>query len=118
MPQPCAQHPDRTADAFCQKCGKWTCALCKVDIDGSVFCSVLCFTEESVDTKRRIREQEVAEAAPQEPEAVPEPAPAAPEPSASPRDPLAGVGLDASSSQVPAAMRDDDSVVLPAQDGQ
>jgi hypothetical protein len=83
MSQTCAQHPDRAAEGNCQRCGKTTCSMCKVDMDGSLFCSMLCFTEG---------------------------------PSTS-VDPLAGVGLDASSSQVPKAVLDDDSVVLPASQG-
>ena len=81
MSQTCAQHPDRESEGACLRCGKATCALCKVEVDGSVFCSVLCFTEG--------------------PSTV--------------ADPLAGVGLDPSSVQVPQATPlDDESVVLPA----
>jgi len=90
MSDTCSQHPDRPSEGSCLRCGKGTCALCKVDVDGQVFCSVLCFTEGPAET-----------------------APAA-------SDPLAGMGLDASSGQVPKAVNplDDDSVVLPAQASQ
>src|SRR4029453_9591491 len=89
MSETCSQHPDRPSEGSCLRCGKGTCALCKVDVDGSVFCSVLCFTEGPAETP----------------------------PAAS--DPLAGMGLDASSGQVPQAQAnplDDDSVVLPVQE--
>ncbi|HVE43105.1 MAG TPA: hypothetical protein VNM14_24735, partial [Planctomycetota bacterium] len=89
MSETCSQHPEKASEGSCLRCGKGTCALCKVDVDGAVYCSVLCFTEGPAETP---------------------PAPAA-------ADPLAGIGIDASSGQMPAATPnplDDDSVVLPA----
>jgi hypothetical protein len=80
MSQTCSQHPERPSEGNCLRCGKATCALCKVEDQGNVFCSMLCFTEGP----------------------------------SSPADPLAGVGLDASSTQMPKAPLDDESVVLPA----
>jgi chemotaxis protein histidine kinase CheA len=45
MPSWCAKHPTRAATGTCKRCGKSTCSFCSVEVDGNVFCSVLCFTE-------------------------------------------------------------------------
>jgi hypothetical protein len=63
MSQPCARHPSQISVGVCKRCGNGTCTVCSVHVDGAVYCSVLCFTEHSVSTKRRtLREEPSPEA--------------------------------------------------------
>jgi len=39
---PCAKHARNKAEAACQRCGQFMCALCKIDADGKAFCPA-CF---------------------------------------------------------------------------
>ncbi|HLY11295.1 MAG TPA: B-box zinc finger protein [Planctomycetota bacterium] len=136
MPDSCAKHPDRASAGACKRCGGSTCPVCMLDVDGSIFCSLLCFTEQTLSTKRRtLREPALPpptpETAPAAEVVSPEPAPAAPadsgsgdafddvwarleapadaSPAATPAaeaasaDPLADIGLDASSGSMPKA---------------
>jgi len=78
MAEFCAKHPDRGSAGDCTNCGGSTCPLCLIDVDGSLYCSMSCFTEQSVATKRRSLHE-----------------PAAPDgPSASDNEIDAGLGLD------------------------
>lgn len=47
----CITHRARTATGNCVRCGGGTCALCVLDVDGILYCSVLCFTEQALEAK-------------------------------------------------------------------
>jgi chemotaxis protein histidine kinase CheA len=51
MADACTTHPGRTSTGRCLRCGNGTCALCVLDIDGALYCSVLCFTEQTLKAK-------------------------------------------------------------------
>ncbi|MBV8881353.1 MAG: hypothetical protein JO332_15410, partial [Planctomycetaceae bacterium] len=53
MPDSCAKHADRAATGTCKRCDSPCCSLCTLDVDGSIYCSLLCFTEQSLATKRK-----------------------------------------------------------------
>src|SRR5437868_13311273 len=53
MAEVCSKHSDRAATGACKQCGSSCCALCMLDVDGSIYCSLLCFTEQSLATKRK-----------------------------------------------------------------
>src|SRR6185436_3981785 len=93
MAESCSRHPDRASEGVCVKCGGQTCVMCRVDVDGAHYCSIICFTEAALATKRKTLRE-------------PSPAP----------DPLAD--LDLSKSPAPAdseAPVEDPSIVLSAQ---
>lgn len=39
---PCAKHARNKAEAACQRCGQFMCALCRIDADGKAYCPA-CF---------------------------------------------------------------------------
>lgn len=47
----CITHRARSATGACVRCGGGTCALCVLDVDGTLYCSVLCFTEQALEAK-------------------------------------------------------------------
>src|SRR6185503_4082423 len=51
MAEVCATHPARAANGRCARCGKATCTLCALDIDGVLYCSLLCFTKTTLEAK-------------------------------------------------------------------
>src|SRR5579864_4873629 len=53
MPDVCSKHSDHVATGVCKQCGSSCCSLCMLDVDGSIYCSLLCFTEQSLATKRK-----------------------------------------------------------------
>src|SRR5579859_7279037 len=53
MPDVCSKHSDRAATGVCKQCDSSSCSLCMLDVDGSIYCSLLCFTEQSLETKRK-----------------------------------------------------------------
>src|SRR5579872_3496031 len=116
MPDSCPKHPDRPSAGTCQTCGKSTCPVCMLDVDGALYCSLGCFTESTIGAEGAPARMEP----PAPPPPPPAPVPAAPtDPSeivptgqafedvwsrleqsaegAPAPDPLAGIGLDASS---------------------
>src|SRR6185295_335575 len=58
----CVNHPERSSAGTCGRCGRETCSLCRLDVDGRLFCSLFCFTEHALATKRKsLREQTEAD---------------------------------------------------------
>src|SRR6185295_4650561 len=58
----CVNHPERVSAGTCGRCGRETCSLCRLDVDGRLFCSLFCFTEHALATKRKsLREQTEAD---------------------------------------------------------
>jgi hypothetical protein len=102
MGKTCSQHPDRASEGVCLHCGGDTCAMCKVDIDGRIFCSVTCFTEQTLATKRKT----LRDSPQQDPSSVQIPG----------VDPLADV--DFSQPGDPAAALNDPSIILGADQAQ
>src|SRR6185295_638356 len=51
MSNPCGTHPNRASTGACVRCAQRTCPLCVVDVDGTIFCSILCFTEQTLAAK-------------------------------------------------------------------
>src|SRR3954464_13019678 len=104
MAEFCAKHPDRTTTGPCKSCGKFTCILCMMDVDGSIFCSLSCFTMQTLNTNSRTL---------REPLAPPGAAPAAP-PSEPDGKIAAGLGLDAPAGRPGPAAPAPDASVVPA----
>ena len=90
MADPCATHPERASSGGCVRCSRRVCPLCVVDVDGTLYCSILCFTEQTLETKRKtLRDKSGAPGA----------------------DPLAGLDLGGPD---PASDLSEPSIVLPA----
>ena len=51
MSDVCSTHPDRPSTGACARCAKYTCSLCNVDVAGERYCSIVCFTEQSLAAK-------------------------------------------------------------------
>src|SRR5262245_28336426 len=51
MSDKCSTHPDRASNGACARCGNRTCALCRVEVGGGAFCSIVCFTEQALEAK-------------------------------------------------------------------
>src|SRR6185436_18095197 len=77
----CSTHPNNFSTGICARCKQHVCDVCKVDVGGARYCSIMCFTEQKLEDKGKL-------------DALKQ------------NDPLAGVRL-----------KDDSSVVLPAQTG-
>ena len=129
MGNPCSRHPDRTSDSVCKHCGGAICSLCRVDVDGSLFCSSTCFTELSLSTKRRtLREAPVPPVVqPAEEETatvVPASDPPPPAPpsvgaaKAGTADPLASIDFGTEAASPAATSPSDPSVILGADQAQ
>src|SRR5882672_10645939 len=129
MAETCAKHPERASAGACKRCGGSCCSLCMLDVDGNIFCSLLCFTEHTLETKRRTLRDPNPPAAKAAPAPEPPPPPSTsdpdvivpagdafdevwsrlekpedqPKPAAASADldPLAGIGLDATPGSLP-----------------
>ncbi|MBI3856935.1 MAG: hypothetical protein HY293_14705 [Planctomycetes bacterium] len=53
MADVCATHPGRNATGRCVRCSRATCPLCVLDVDGTLYCSLLCFTEQTLEAKEK-----------------------------------------------------------------
>jgi hypothetical protein len=57
MSDSCSTHSNRTSTGACVRCGRKTCPLCVVDVDSTLYCSILCFTEQTLASKGKTLRQ-------------------------------------------------------------